>query len=210
MPVAGDLGHALRAHGVLDPPGIGGLLGVARVVLGEQVIVEGDEDAGEHVGGSRQRRRGRDEIEEVGRVDMGVLEADEEGEELGELVAEEGRGGGVGGDGEGEQRGAEEGEVVGEGEAAAEEERVVDGLEAPEVDVGVRGGGEAVEAEVEERRRRGLVAGARAVGERLGAHGRGGGGRGGGIRGEQDGLLEVVHGGGGGGGGIWGDRKSVV
>uniref|UniRef100_A0A0D3GET5 DUF834 domain-containing protein n=1 Tax=Oryza barthii TaxID=65489 RepID=A0A0D3GET5_9ORYZ len=71
VPVAGDLGHALRAHGVLDPPGIGGLLGVARVVLGEQVVVEGDEDAGKHVSGARLWRRGWDEIEEVGRVDMG-------------------------------------------------------------------------------------------------------------------------------------------
>uniref|UniRef100_A0A0E0A7G8 Uncharacterized protein n=1 Tax=Oryza glumipatula TaxID=40148 RepID=A0A0E0A7G8_9ORYZ len=149
VPVAGDLGHALRAHGVLDPPGIGGLLGVARVVLGEQVVVEGDEDAGEHVSGARLWWRGWDEIEEVGRVDMGVLEAHEEGDELGELVAEEGRGG-----------------------------------------RGGRGGGATTAGS---RRGRGRS-------RRAPRRARPGGV---GIRGEQDGLLEVIHGGGGGGGGIW-------
>ncbi|EAZ36461.1 hypothetical protein OsJ_20792 [Oryza sativa Japonica Group] len=94
-------------------------------------------------------RRGRDENEEVGRVDMGVLEAHEEGDELGELVAEEGRGG-----------------------------------------RGGRGGGATMEGS---RRGRGCS-------RRAPRCARPGGG---GIRGEQDGLLEVIHGGGGGGGGIW-------
>lgn len=133
---------------------------------------------------------------------MRVIEADEEGDELRELVTEEGRRGGVGGGGEGEEGGAEQREVIGEGEAAAEE-RVVEGLEAPEVHVRVRRGGEAGEAEAEEGRRRGLVAGAGTEGERLLADGRGGGGGGGGVGGEQDGLLEVVHGGEGRRGGIW-------
>ena len=77
----------------------------------------------------------------------------------------------------------------------------MEGLEAPEVDLRVRGGGDAGETQAEERRRRGLVAGAGAEGESLRADGRtrrGGSGR---VGGQQDGLLEVVH---GGAGGIWG------
>lgn len=49
---------------------------------------------------------------------MRVIEADEEGDELRELVTEEGRRGGVGGGGEGEEGGAEQREVIGEGEAS--------------------------------------------------------------------------------------------
>jgi hypothetical protein len=70
----------------------------------------------------------------------------------------------------------------------------VERLEAPEVDLHVLGGGEAGEAEAEERRRRGFVAGAGAEGKRLRADGWGGGDGGRGVGGEQDGLLEVVHG----------------
>lgn len=43
---------------------------------------------------------------------MRVIEADEEGDELRELVTEEGRRGGVGGGGEGEEGGAEQREVI--------------------------------------------------------------------------------------------------
>jgi len=84
----------------------------------------------------------------------------------------------------------------------------VEGLEAPEVDLRVRGGGDAGEAQAEERRRRGLVAGAGAEGESLRANGRGrrrGGGR---VGGQQDGLLEVVHGGAD-CGGIWGKEAET-
>uniref|UniRef100_A0A0A9G6T9 Uncharacterized protein n=1 Tax=Arundo donax TaxID=35708 RepID=A0A0A9G6T9_ARUDO len=99
VPVAGDLGHALRAHGILDPHGVGSLISTAGVLLGEQVVIEGDEDPREHVRRARLWRRGREKVEEVGRVDMGVIEADEERHKLGELVAEEGRRRGVRGDG---------------------------------------------------------------------------------------------------------------
>jgi hypothetical protein len=97
---------------------------------------------------------------------MGVLEADEERNKLRELVAEERWRSGVRGNRQREEGGAEQREVVGEHEPAAEE-RVVEGLEAPKVDLSVRGGGDAGQAEAEERRRRGLVAGAGAEGESL-------------------------------------------
>lgn len=80
---------------------------------------------------------------------MGVIEANEERDKLCELVAEERRRCGVRGDRQREERGAEQSDVVGEHEAAAEE-RIVEGLEAPEVDLRVRGGSDAGEAEVEE------------------------------------------------------------
>lgn len=131
---------------------------------------------------------------------MGVVQADEERNKLRELVAEERRRRGVRGNRQREEGGAEEREVVGEHYAAAEE-RVVEGLEAPEVDLRVRGGGDAGEAQAEERRRRGLVAGAVAEGESIRADGRGRHGGGGRVGGQQDGLLEVVH---GGAGEIWG------
>jgi len=135
---------------------------------------------------------------------MGVVQADEERNKLRELVAEERRRRGVRGNRQREEGGAEEREVVGEHYAAAEE-RVVEGLEAPEVDLRVRGGGDAGEAQAEERRRRGLVAGAVAEGESLRADGRGRRGGGGRVGGQQDGLLEVVH---GGAGGIWGEAET--
>lgn len=80
---------------------------------------------------------------------MWVLEVDEEGQNLGKLVAKERRRGSIGGQHEGEEGGAEQGKVIVEDKAAAQE-GVMEGLEASKVDVGVRQGGEAGEAETEE------------------------------------------------------------